>query len=593
MKDSILITSKVNIHKKNYKYLTHGCLNLINEQKEVVFNHPWENYKNYKKDIQKIEKIENFIFKEIAKTLNNYHKVNKDLRFWNILIGPWLHCFIVAYYEKNLLISNLLKYKKKLKIPIINYQAKKQIPKDFYSFFGNKLYSANWQNYLFTKIISKNKLNKNFKTYKKNIDKKEKSYKKIVKKSLIILFKKVIKKLLRLIFYIRIKSQKLVLFNTSLSLKNNLFLIFKNFCVPFEIEIDSRKNSPNIFLRKFLSKLGNNKVNLYREIYEIAILNIPTDFLENFSIIKKEIYETNIALKPNIIFTSNGILPLSYQTRYIAECISNGTKLIIAQHGGRYGNIKNFFHLEHEIKISDYFISWGKNKNQKKIKNFGITRPINKLNYNQRKKNFNQNILFLMISKGRFTRGIDSEINLKKLYTYYNNFCPEFYSFLDKKHQNKLIYRSNKNNFWNEKEILLKKCKQAKIDFNHHDSNLFKAASDSKIAVCSYFSTTFLELMAANIPVILFTPFTNEGYNSETVKTFNLLSKNKIFFKSHKEAANFINKSWNDIDHWWYSKKVQNSRKKLLDNFSIANKNLIFDIQKLIDANKIKNSLFK
>jgi len=44
-----------------------------------------------------------------------------------------------------------------------------------------------------------------------------------------------------------------------------------------------------------------------------------------------------------------------------------GTKLILAQHGGRYENIKNFFHIDYEVDISDYFISWGRKKNNSKI----------------------------------------------------------------------------------------------------------------------------------------------------------------------------------------------------------------------------------
>ena len=70
-----------------------------------------------------------------------------------------------------------------------------------------------------------------------------------------------------------------------------------------------------------------------------------------------------------------------------------------------------------------------------------------------------------------------------------------------------LVYRSSHSNYWNEKELLKKKCKLSKIDFERHKTELFSEAKKSKIIVCSYLSTTFLELMTANVPVILFTPF--------------------------------------------------------------------------------------
>ena len=84
--------------------------------------------------------------------------------------------------------------------------------------------------------------------------------------------------------------------------------------------------------------------------------------------------------------------------------------------------------------------------------------------------------------------------------------------------------------------------------------------------------------MSANIPVILFTPFNNESYNTETLKVFSEMKKNFIFFNNYKNAAKFINKNWNDIDNWWYSKKTQKSRKYFLNKFSKYNQQLIFDI---------------
>ena len=95
--------------------------------------------------------------------------------------------------------------------------------------------------------------------------------------------------------------------------------------------------------------------------------------------------------------------------------------------------------------------------------------------------------------------------------------------------------------------------------------------------------------MSANIPVILFTPFNNESYNTETLKVFSEMKKNFIFFNNYKNAAKFINKNWNDIDNWWYSKKTQKSRKYFLNKFSKYNQQLIFDIQTLINnLTKIK-----
>ena len=364
-----------------------------------------------------------------------------------------------------------------------------------------------------------------------------------------------------------------------MSLKNKIILILKNFSFPINLEKGKQFVSPNIFLRKSLCKNYEKKNDLHSNMLKFLFLNIPTDFLENFQNIGNNILKSKVAKKPKTIFTANGVYGSSVEARYIAECVSKGAKLIVAQHGGRYENIKNFFHIDYEVDISDYFISWGKKKdNKKKIKNLGIIKPIKSF-----KNKIENKILFLLMAKGRYLRTVDSEINIQRLYDYYNGICPKFYNSLEKNLKNKLTFRSSANNYWNEKKFFEKKCKFSNIDFKRHKSDFFKEAQKSKIVVCSYLSTTFLELMSANIPTILFTPFSHAGYNSETLKAFKKMEKSHIYFKNYEIAAKFINENWSNIDDWWSNEKTQKSRKYFLNNFAYKNRKLITDIQKLID----------
>ena len=64
-----------------------------------------------------------------------------------------------------------------------------------------------------------------------------------------------------------------------------------------------------------------------------------------------------------------------------------------------------------------------------------------------------------------------------------------------------------------------------------------------KLLYAHIYQLQFLELMTANVPVILFTPFSHKGYNTETLKVFNQM-ENQIYFTDYKNAATFINKTW-------------------------------------------------
>ena len=120
-----------------------------------MFNHPWNNFNDYLKDIKKIEKIYIVILKQVSAKLNQHFKIKKNLRYWKILIGPWLMSFISAYYEKNLLINTLLKHKGKLIIPVVNLRENKNISKNYNDFFYKNLLSSDWQDYLFSLILGK------------------------------------------------------------------------------------------------------------------------------------------------------------------------------------------------------------------------------------------------------------------------------------------------------------------------------------------------------------------------------------------------------------------------------------------------------
>ena len=576
-----LYLSKSKRNSSPHKFLTYGSLDLDKKiEVKNILNHPWNNKRVYFKDILNIKKIDALLLKKFTELLNNHFDIKKDKRYWKIILGCWLHCFVFSYYEKNLLINRVLKKNKKFVIPSFKFD-KKIIPKNSGSFFADYLNSSEWNNYLYFYIFSKKKFS--------NVEEKGKiilSNKKIYnsylrrKKKLFDLLKIFFFKVLNLSLLNRTSKQPIIFFDTNFSQKNNFIFALKNLSLPCYFSNKNIDSPVNYKLRNTIINKYKIKDKFYDEIFKAAILNIPRDYLENFEKIRIEIKNQNINLNPKTILTSYGLYASSIKSIYTAECVSKGTKLILAQHGGRYGNVKYFFHNDYEIDISDNFISWGKKKINKKVKNLGI---IKDFEIKKKSSLNNEKILFLMMSKSRYLRGIDSEINLKELFKYYNEICPNFYSKIRKNLKSKITYRSSIYNYWSEKELLKKKCKLANIEFNRYEKKLFKVASESNISVCSGLSTTFIELMAWNLPVILLTPFKYEGYNRETLKIFKILKKNKIFFENYEDAAEFINQNSERINDWWANREVQRSRKIFLENFSIINPGLMNDIQKLVE----------
>ena len=215
------------------------------------------NFKKHEKLLVIYDNQSKHVFFEFKKFLNNHFKIKKNLRYWKILIGPWLMGFITAYYEKNLLIEKLLNKKEKLKLTVYKFPLQHMIPKNFLSYFDLNLESSAWQDYLFSLIIEKKKIRQNI-----SIKKIKKFYRgrEISKFQFLSYLKNNLFKILYLVFYFRTKTQPLIFFDTYLSFKNKILLVLKNLSLPFQMECKEKNISANLILRNSIARKINLKI---------------------------------------------------------------------------------------------------------------------------------------------------------------------------------------------------------------------------------------------------------------------------------------------------------------------------------------------
>ena len=588
---SLILSTSFNNEEKNTRYISYSYLKLKkkNLKSKILIDHPWNDYKIFYKDYGVINNIYVKNLNILKKILNKFHNTNKNTRYWEILLGPWLHLIIVAYVEKKLIIEKLLKLKKKIRIIIFDFNNDDFISKDFHHFLKFNLKSENWQNFLFSYILKNKDIPKNIKIYikKKSINRNFSNEYIINKKDsskLITFFKINILKIYLMITNFFNKKKRIVFFDTYLGKKNNLKLITKHSAIFLNIEEDKSFKKPDKYLRNKLQQQIHN--NYKSELLNFIILNLPSDFIENFKNVGLKV--SKIFNNPDVILTNSGFYGSSIKSRYIAESVFKGSKLILSQHGGKCGHHNVNFTDDYETKISDKYLSWGwKNKKYNSIKKCGIIKDLSKierLRSNTKKKD---KIVFFMLQKGRFTKYYDYEINSKCLYAYYSNVCPGYYASLKDELKKKFIFRiSKENNHWSEIDYI--KSNFNNIHISKKKDEYFKHVSVARICICSYLATTFLEMMAANIPVILFVPFPKKIYNLTTLKKFKIMKKNNIFFENYKDAAKFVNKNWNNIDDWWFSRSVQNARKEFINTFACVNQNILNSV-----AIELKKGSFK
>ena len=546
---------------------------------DKVLSHPWNKFATFQRDYKEIQKIYETSLLTMQEILNKLFNKNYSLRYWRILIGPWLNAIISIYYEKKLLINRSKKIKK-AKIIRFKFKREDHIPYSTQDFIA-RTSSDEWNYYFFLDILQ-NSLNEKFKFKEINLFLKPKIKKNNTQNKSYFNFLSIF------------NSKKIFLFNTYLNKKDQIYLAFKNFFFfKSYFSVNDEKCRLDLNLRNTLIEILKKKKKKNFNLLKLIILNIPKNFLENFIKNEKIISTSFLPRYPKIIFTS--AIVNDSQRQYIATCIEEGTKLVYGQHGGNYGNLRMNFSQDHECKISDKYISWGWKEKNNKIKNLGTFLDIKKINRQLDDKYKCYEKLFI-VTRGerKYIANLQSSFyDIGNEHYYFFKFLPKIISSVTKAIQKKIVVRTLNTGWlqsWNFEKYLNDKFKNLIIDGRPSRSIYENYLNQSKLVVSTIFSTVFFECMLANIPVILVLPSKKIMLNNKTIKIFNKLKIANIYFSDLNSATKFINNNWDNIDKWWNSKKTQKTILIFNKNFNKKNDNLRVELQNLFEKMK-KNEI--
>ena len=529
--------------KENFKFKRH------------ILNYHWSDKSKLAKDYSYLKKIYEKILKSLAVTLNKQHNINLDLKSWRLLLSPWLISIISIIFDKYENLNQSTKKQKKYRTKILNYSNKDFISNNYLDFILNKSSNDNWHQAIFSDLILE-VFNKNFHIEK--IDKTIKRSEEFYKFKLNI--KDLIKKYACPNFFL--KKNDYFLDSSYINFLDFIKIMFKTKQLPFWISnfFETKrlqKNISNINLRKELTKKFNfkSKNNFEKYLKSKIIFFLPTSYLENFLE-----YQNNASG-----FKFNGKKIISRGAQFSNDlykhwCViqaEKGVKHHIAFHGG--GIPLKDINFGYEYKTFDKIIVHHKPFEKKQIK-----LPV--LNFD---KNYKYNIsskkifLFTKPSISKFISRLD--------------FCPDGPENLDdflkmielakqinKVHSKNIRFRFLNDN-WNNKDRL----SSFKVD---ETANYDKSLKNTKIVISSYLLTPFSESLTNGIPSICLLDKKKWIFNKKFKPLIKEMKKNKILFFSPIECAKHINKHYNTINEWWYSKKVMSTVNKFHNYVYYVNK---------------------
>lgn len=537
---------------------------------------------DYKENVQ-LEKLcnKNYenILKELYPILNKIHKINWKKRSWRVLIGPWLQRYTYILINRYFILKKIEKKNKGLLKNLILEKSTFPILKNLNHFtnlsmtddYNHKLFSLLSKKKLYKKIdinIENNHIDKNKKYEFKN------KFFGFLFKTLNILFCGTNGIFLYKPYF---GNSKVIL---------HLILRLKQFPILYPSFLEHSFSDEKISWEKRNNfKKLKSKNQIEKILKEFIYIFIPKFYVEDFNynlLSAKKIYPNKV----RAVLTSVGVWKDTLFKIWLSEKLNNKVKLLCRQHGGNYGQNELIFEEKHEIKISDFFFSWGWiNKNKKIISSFGIIEPKLK----KSKKEINKILLltqtphkFLYFDNGTMDNH-KSKNYIDFLNIFLKNIKHQFKHKIDLRFKNLDSNSPKKEIDIHLKHLLTKKYKNLNIS---DEKNFYKDIENKKLVIFTYNSTAFLNSLKANVPsIILF----NKNYvylKKSSKKIYFEMKKNHIFFDDPVKASNFINLNSDKIESWWLKKNVQNAISNYLDLYNKKYKGLddnFFDhIKKII-----------
>ncbi len=511
----------------------------------------WNDSKKLRRDHGYLCRLHERVLAALAKSLNDLHNVSYSLRYWRIILGPWLLTYISTIWDRweNLRIA--FEEKKFSSTIIVALDNKKLVPIDYDDFVEHFL-SDIWNHHIFTEMLKF--------LYEDKVAIKTVPYTGLYPSRKNIIYKKSIKeKIITAIDELFGRIQK----------NYKIVFVSSYFSLPALSKISFRlKQLPRIhsrFLRKInvpeysevqrSIKFEIESVNRFEQYLENNIIKqIPIAYLEGYENFKNE--TDKIDCDGEIIFTANAHLRNDVFNAWCAKKVEGGRKLIISQHGGGIKSEMTVF--RHQEKIADKMVVWHKPLEDKHVRlspNKLVNLNINHLSSSELTiVGYEPKIYTYRTQSGPMGSGIYDDY-VQKL---------EFSRYLSPAVSENIRVRTSAygTGYFNSLHRYKDDLGENKLSVH---KTLREAFEHSRIIVCTYPQTTLSEAMNSGVPTILLYSEHLWPIDQNFKQLLRQLKDNKIVFACAKEAADHINKIWSNPEKWWASSEIVQVRESFFD----------------------------
>lgn len=528
-----------------------------------VLPYHWDDRKKLYQDYLYLDKLYEQTLLQMRDLLNKIHGVDHSLRYWRIVVGPWLYYFIQILYDRYQSILTAIESGKVTNTLIGKYKEAKWLPQDFPCFL-NWFVNDDYNHYIYSRIIEFTGRmpfdivevgnGSNHKEQTGGI-KKPFAPKKILKK-LIGLYGKIVPDRLNQIVLISSHLNLPDLIKLQLSLKQLPYLLPTDVAVP-DVDIDPDRREQISFepsKSKFEELIGK----MIRE-------QVPLIYVEGYAQMNDrslKAYPEN----PKVIFTAHAFSPNETFKFWAAYHVDRGVKFVGTQHGGHYGTGLWSSNENHEIHIYDTYFTWGWKSDV-----YDNTKPLVTAKLNRAKRNVcpkkDGRILLVLMAVPQYSYYMYSvPVSSSGMLSYFD-YQYRFVRALSGQNKKLLIVRLYTHDYgWNQMERWANEFPE--IECYHGSKSMLDQLKESRLAICTYNATTYLETFAANFPTVMFWNPEHWEIKPSALPYFDELRRVGILHDTQESAAALVNEIYPDPASWWKQPEIQRAKDQFCFQFA-------------------------
>ena len=520
----------------------------------ITHEYHWNDREKYYSDYQYLDSLYEKKLVLLSQKLGKMHGVTTNIRFWRIIIGPWLRFFIDSVFDRYENVRSLKRLHKIENTSILQYKLSDWAPSNFACFY-KQFTSDAWNHVIFSECIKD--IDLPFVEADITLEKTKEeqlSFKdKLINKVLLFINKltpSFLNKIVIVAPYIGIGK----LFKWQLQFGQLPFLSREQ-SFNFPKNIDTAK--------RFLLKDDNVKDGYERLLDRLIVNLIPLNYVENFDIF----YKKSLACypkKPSVIYTANAYQANDSFKFWLAHHAENKIPFVVGQHGGNIGIARVNQTEDHQIKIADVYFSWGWSDPKKmNIKPF----PTPQLDKIQPKYKQSGDIVMAISDYPRYFYCQYSVPVASQVLGYIDEQI-EFIDSLNRNLMKRFKIRLASDNFdWNLKERLLDSGYEN--FFDNSKQKFIPRLNDCSLSVSTSNTTTFLETLSLNFPtIVFFNPIWYE-VREDAKELVESLKRVGILHETPNSAAIFLNGLGGDIENWWSGEELQKVREKFCNTYAL------------------------